>query len=199
MWALLLTFVFVACVRELFRTRRAVWGGIVFGLLVAAAVMEDSVAPELGVRHGKYLPAAALAAWVIATCTTTNMRHFGLEAACGVVSGAYVLAGFSKLRHSGLAWIDGEGVGTLLAERQLSAGFSFVRDFLIARPNLCEAGAAITLTTELAAGAFMVKSARLPIACALAVMHIGIGLTMGYWYPEWIALDLGLACMSRVE
>jgi hypothetical protein len=103
----------------------------------------------------------------------------------------YVLAGITKLRNGGAAWLTGEALGSWLAwdalrKIELGSTASPVAPFVAAHPALLQIFAIYTLIVELGAPAALVHP-RLARGWALLAwsFHAGILVTMwiGFFYP----------------
>lgn len=104
---------------------------------------------------------------------------------------AYLLAGITKLRNGGQAWLTGEALGGWLAwdalrKIELGSTASPLAPFVAARPALLQIFALYTLLVELGAPLALVH-ARASRAWAMLAwgFHAGILLTMwiGFFYP----------------
>lgn len=193
------TVVFLGALFALLRRQTAFWAMAVFSCLTIVAVGERMLAPDLGIRHGKLLPAAALLAFALCRLAAGKDARSALEACAGVIGGAYVLAGLSKLYGSGWRWFEGDGIRTLLGEHQLLSGHSPLGDLIVDRPLAGSLVATLTVLIELSGVFFLLPRLRLPLACAFSLFHAGVGATMGYWYPNWIALSWGVAILTRTS
>lgn len=129
-------------------------------------------------------------------------RRLGVELASGFVAVLYLLAGVSKIATGGLGWIDGQALTLLVAERLHDPWLPLrgLRELVTTSPRVGRALLSTALLIELAGVAFLVPRLRVAFAVAVTVMHLGIGLFMGYLYGEWMLavwgialLDLGLA------
>ena len=146
-----------------------------------------------GITHGKLMGAGVLAAWVI------GGRQRGWEYGAAVIAACYTSAALSKLAAHGLAWGDGGSLALLIAERGMMVGapLAEIREAASGRPWLCATLGRGALVIEAAGLAFLMPRWRLGYAAAVAAMHLGIGLLMGYWYLEWVALVGGIAVLTR--
>lgn len=103
----------------------------------------------------------------------------------------YVVAGISKLRAGGLAWLTGRALGEWLAfdalrKIELGSFHSPVAVWVATSPALCFVFAIFTLLVELGAPVALV-SPRLARVWSIAawLFHVGILVTMaiGFFYP----------------
>ena len=176
------------------RFQQGLAGVMAFALLALGAYLEAYRLPA-GVGHSKFLPGAALAAYLVAYLAAKRQRveqreSQGQEAACGIVGAAYALAAISKLWNSGLSWASGRFLALLIAGHSY-LGPDFAQPLRLAianNPILCRFLAATTLMIECSGPLFIWPPARKPYAIAATIMHLGIGLLMGLTYLDWIFL-----------
>lgn len=103
----------------------------------------------------------------------------------------YVVAGASKLRAGGLAWLTGKALGEWLAfdavrKIELGSFHSPVAAWVAASPSVCAVLAIFTLVVELGAPVALASPRLARIWAALAwCFHAGILVTMaiGFFYP----------------
>lgn len=103
----------------------------------------------------------------------------------------YVVAGISKLRAGGVAWLTGRALGEWLAfdavrKIELGSFHSPLAGLVATSPVLCGALAIFTLAVELGAPVALVSPRAGRVWAALAWMfHVGILATMaiGFFYP----------------
>lgn len=187
---------------------RGFWVGtsglVLVALLAAMRHVETRQWPgNLVVELGKYVPTlACLCAFLVVYAATSGMaaaqrEDCGWAAACGVGAACYALAGWAKLRTPG--WADAQHLQLLIAERSYrgSAWSRALRRWVAARVSLCGALGAVSLWGEIVGGIlFLWPEARLWVAVAMAAMHVGIFLFLGYFEPEWILLLFALAWVT---
>ncbi len=179
--------------------------GLAFVTLTGLALREAAdwgrgLVPSLG----QYGPTAAalggwLVAWLVAGSQPTDARlDAAWAAACGVLGGAYLLAGVSKVQQAGWAWVRPQHLGLVLLERS-HRGAPWqrrARRWMAHQPALCAAGAGLALLIELAGPAFCVPELRLPYAAAAGAMQLGFALLLGFWEIEWLLLLPALALLA---
>jgi len=178
---------------------------LVFIALVALARQEardwdSGVVAELG----QYGPTAAALLGFLVTYTMALLHvpeaalEAGWQGACGVVGGAYFLAGVSKVREAGLRWLHPSHLALILLERSHRGApwQRALRRRLANTPVLCAAGAGLALAIELAGPAFWVPEFRMPYAVAAGAMQVGFALILGFWELEWILLLPALALLA---
>jgi hypothetical protein len=103
----------------------------------------------------------------------------------------YVVAGVSKLRAGGIAWLTGRALGEWLAfdavrKIELGSFHSPVAVLVATSPVLCAVFAIFTLAVELGAPIALASPRLARIWCAFAwLFHVGILATMaiGFFYP----------------
>ena len=185
------------------RLHQAAAGACVFALLAAIRQLQLKAWPE---RPGFHGPAAAsLAAYLLAFLATAGSaapyrEACGWEAAAGVIAAAYSLAGLSKVKGSGTAWMKGGNLGLLIAERAhgAPAAVEALRLYVAGAPRLCRALAGFALLVQVGAFLFVLRGARAPLTVALTLFHlVGTPLLLGYLEFEWmliaVAVTLGSA------
>lgn len=143
---------------------------------------------------------AVFATWVVCWLAPTGLderarRTRAHEAACGVYAAIMFLAGFSKLRYSGLAWVDGDRHALMMLVRSFAATTALddFRGWLAAHPTLLEIGASYTLAIEFAAPLFLVPRLRKPFALAMIPLPVGLAFTFGFFPFETATIPLVLA------
>jgi hypothetical protein len=121
---------------------------------------------------------------------------------CVVIS--YMLAGWAKIDHAGLAWVRGEAVynqvaNDTLSKLRLGAFVSPLGPTLLRWPGLFAGMSVFTLIIELGALVAMLGG-RIRTAWVVGAyaMHVGIALTMGiaFPYPLW---GIAFACFFELE
>lgn len=161
---------------------------------------------DVVVRLGKYVPAAAcLLAWLMADAALFALgydadvaRPTAWNAACGVMAGAYVLAGIAKLRESGPEWVHPRYQSLLIAERGYS-GPTWVRRFrvAIARSRTASWIVGISgLAIEFAAIILVVPELRWITVGAVLAVHLGFTVLLGYFEPEWIVVIVAVVALA---
>jgi hypothetical protein len=161
---------------------------------------------DVVVRLGKYVPAAAsLLAWLIAdgvlqACgyDVEEARALAWNASCGVMAGAYVLAGIAKLRESGVQWVHPRYQSLLIAERGYS-GPRWVRSFRVAIARSRTASWVVGVSglgIEFAAIALVVPVLRWPATAAVLLVNAGFALLLGYVEVEWVAVIVAVVALA---
>lgn len=183
------------------RVQLAGWGVFVIVMLLHAVTR--SVHPDETDRtQGAQLPCASLAAWLIGTAIAPRLKRdgeaLGQALASGVVAAGYTMAAISKLRLSGLGWIDGRMLALLIWERGESAGFPFeaVRHAVGSSPALCTLGMTTVLVLEASGALFLFRRARRPYAAAMIGFHLTAGLLLGYPHLDWAVTALSWAWVA---
>jgi len=180
--------------------------GILLALISIRRVEIAQWHDDIVVRLGKYAPAGAcLAGWLAADVAlqlwgkpAAEARLLGWNASCGVMAGAYVLAGLVKLRKSGLGWVRADRQALLVAERAF-AGPRWLRSLRLAvvRSKTASLGAGIFgLGVELGAIGLVYPPARLPVAAAVLALHGGFMLLLGYFEIEWLAVLMAIVLLG---
>ncbi|MBK7579461.1 MAG: hypothetical protein IPI67_04565 [Myxococcales bacterium] len=181
-------------------------GAILLALALIRRVEIAQWHEDIVVRLGKYLPAGAcLAAWLVADLTLAvsgtpfgEARQLAWNAACGVMAGAHVLAAFTKLRLSGLAWMRADRQALLIAERAF-AGPRILRALRLAvvrSRTVSLAAGVFGLVTEALAIFFIFPGARLPVLTAVIALHLGFMLLLGYFEIEWIVVLVAVVLLA---
>lgn len=161
---------------------------------------------DIVVRLGKYVPAGAcLSGWLAADVvlqltgrSAAEARALGWNASCGVMAGAYVLAGLVKLRKSGLGWVRADRQALLVAERAF-AGPRWMRSLRLSvvrskTVSLC--AGLFGLGVELAALGLVYPPARIPVAAAVVALHGGFMLLLGYFEVEWLVVLAAIVLLA---
>lgn len=173
---------------------RLLGGGSALVLLGILRRWEVAQWPAIdAVALGKYAPAAAcLAGWVVGAAVaewsgTGSPARVGWEAAAGVVTAQYLLAVASKLRRTGLAWMDAGNHQLLVLERSFSgpAPLRALRRRAAALPRFGAVMGTYGLLSEAAFALYLFPPARLPLCALNAVLHLGFALFLGYFAVEW--------------
>lgn len=172
----------------------AILAGVALGFL---ALVEDSQWPgEVGMRHGKMLPAAGLWGWALGAGFPgfrgpQNQR--GLEGTAGVVGAVYFLAALAKIRSGGLEWVTPGTLQLLLAERAFEAPWpvSSLRWALASQPLLCGTLAISTLLVEGMGPLFLFPRWRRTFAMFITLLHGGVAVGMGFFYLPWVLFVWG--------
>lgn len=183
------------------RVQLAGWGVFVIVMLLHAVTR--SVHPDETDRtQGAQLPCATLAAWLIGTAIAPRLSRdreaLGQALASGVVAAGYTMAAISKLRLSGLGWIDGRMLALLIWERGEGAGFPFdaIRHTVGASPALATLGMTTVLVLEGSGALFLFRRARRPYAAAMIGFHLTAGLLLGYPHLDWAFTVLSWAWVA---
>ncbi len=181
--------------------------GVLMALMAIRRVEIAQWHDDVVVRLGKYVPAGAcLSGWLVADVAliasgvpVADARRLAWNAGCGVMAGAYVLAAITKVRTSGLSWVRAERQALLIAERAFW-GPPLVRGLrlAIARSRSWSTLAGLFgLGVELAALAFVVPEARVPVAAAVIALHLGFMALLGYFEIEWLVVLVALLFLGR--
>lgn len=185
------------------RGRRPDTAAAVLVALLAAGtqVMAWQAPGDTGANGATMLPGAALLAWWVGRRvgdTPDDRDRNGVEAACGVVAAAYVVAVASKLHLSGLDWASAGNLGLQIATQGHLVGepLQSLRLAAAASPALCSALGVATILIEGGAVFFVVPAARLPLATLLVAMHLGISVLMGLHHYDWMFTAVGWALVS---
>lgn len=143
---------------------------------------------------------AVFTAWVVCWLAGSGSdeparRARAHEAACGVYAAIMFLAGFAKLRYSGLAWVDGDRHAFMILERSFATttALDTFRSGLAGHPALLEIGASYTLAIECAAPLFLVPRLRKWFALAMLPLPVGLAFTFGFFPFETATIPLVLA------
>ena len=162
---------------------------------------------DIVVYLGKYVAAAAcLAAWLVAQPVlrlwgypAEEARHLGWDAACGVMAGAFTLAGLTKLREAGVRWLEAKHHALLIAERAFS-GPMWLRRLRLAvarSPHATQIIGVYGMAVELGAIAFVVPELRVAVLVALWALLIGFVVLLGYFEVEWATVALAVMLLAR--
>lgn len=188
-------------------TRPLLSGAVLLGLMAGIRQLERRMwHDEIVVKLGKYVPAAAaLLGYVVArgiaelTGQTDEVANAaGWEAGCGVMGGAFFLAGLAKLRESGMSWSKARNQAILIVERSYSGPMPVraLRKWVAASPTLCLAAGLYGFYGEFLGLLFAVSWARWPIAIFSVLLQIGITVLLGYIELEWMLIMVALALLS---
>lgn len=185
-----------------------VWVGIALFVAMLAIRRAEIVQwkGDIVVRLGKYVPTAAcLLAWLVAQpallfagYAEEEARVLGWDAACGVMAGAYVLAGIAKLRESGVQWAESKYQALLVAERAF-AGPAIVRStrLAVARSRFASRIVGIAgLATEFLAIGLVVPVLRPIVVALVLVLHAGFVVLLGYAEYEWVVVIVSIVLMA---
>lgn len=153
---------------------------------------------DIVVRLGKYVPTAAcMLGWLVTQLVLGAMgyeeaeRHqLGWDAACGMLAGAYVLAGIAKVRQSGWVWTHPKYQALLLAERGF-IGPPWVRKVRLAAARSRPVASVIGISgflIEFVAAAYVIPAARPVVLAAVILLHLGFMLLLGYFEFEWVVV-----------
>lgn len=176
------------------RQRSNVWAPLVAFLLVGAFATAQNAAWPDGevVQHGKLLPAT-----VLLLMAAARWRFRGDEAratetwvdlAAGAAGALYFWSAVSKLWASGIWWAWNSNLPLLVLERSYGMyGGGLLQPLrAVAASHTALAVTALVVLIWEAAGALLVFPAlRMRLAAGFTVMHLCIGVLMGYWYVEW--------------
>ena len=185
--------------------RQALAGVILLFLMAALRRLEVRQWPgNIVVGLGKYVPTAAalggyLLGWILTADRPLPEREaWGWEGACGVMAGAYLLAGIAKLRESGSSWISGVNIALLVAERSFTGPrpVQALRRWAVGQPWLCRFSGVYGLVIELAVVVFIVPELRWAVTVAIVLLQVAILVLLGYWELEWIVLTVALTLAS---
>jgi hypothetical protein len=167
----------------------------------------ESSVHQLATDHGQgsQEPFTTLIAWLIGVAIAPRLgkdrERLGSALACGVVASGYTMAGLSKLWHSGLGWVDGRAMALMMYERIPGAWppFAELRGFVAGHVTLAGLSMAVALVVELAGFLWLFRPARRPMMVAAVVMHVAIGIFLGYFHPDWAmtAIAWGVAAGGR--
>lgn len=124
------------------------WASLLLGMMAGVRQLERRVwHDDIVVKLGKYVPAAAAllghslarGALLLLDRAPAEAEAAGWEAACGVLGGAFFLAGLAKLRESGFDWVPARHEALLIAERAYSGApaLRWLRRRVAATPWLC--------------------------------------------------------------
>ena len=118
----------------------------------------------------------------------------GLEAMCGVAGAMYMIACWSKLQGSGLAWASATNLSTHITIHAYG-GEPWLRPLRLAVadvPLLTGTFGVLTLLLEGGGFLFAVPRLRPFLAVGLVGLHAGIGLFMGLHHYDWMLTALAL-------
>lgn len=105
----------------------------------------------------------------------------------------FFAAGLSKIRQSGLAWMDpGNMRDLLLANLFIQAPPTRWASWIASSDALCSIAAAVTIVVELSAlPAIFFRVVRVPVVIALLMLQAGISVLMGiYFLPHLVGYAL---------
>lgn len=199
-------------------------GSLVAALSVATAWMRRPILPIVGIfaiysvyafvehnydataftlTHGKYLPGngalmLALGLWWGRDDPDGGWRR-GVDYACGIVAALYVWAGMIKLMVGGLAWASQGNIGMLVLERSfiVSGALSHVRLGAASIPGFVNALGTLAVLIEVSGLTMLIPEWRLRFALTVTLMHLSIGMLLGYFFVEWCLFSIAMALMSR--
>jgi hypothetical protein len=178
---------------------------VAFGVLFLYAHVEVSLNEGAdNVMHGKFLPGGALLGWLIGSWSTRlRDRRLGakrgVELAAGVAAGLYLWAAMIKLLSSGADWSRTVNLPLLVLERSYTSegAVSALRRFIGLRPWLGSVLAYGALSVEFAGVSMLWPRYRRIFATTAMIMHLCIGVLMGYWYVEWWITLWAIAVWTR--
>jgi hypothetical protein len=184
-----------------------VWAGLLLGMMAGVRQLERRVwHDDIVVKLGKYVPAAAAllghsvarGALLLLDRPPAEAEAAGWEAACGVLGGAFFLAGLAKLRESGFDWVRARHQALLIAERAYSGApaLRWLRRRVAATPWLCLAAGLYGFYGEFLGLLFAFSWARWPVAVFSVALQIGITVLLGYVELEWLLILIALALLS---
>lgn len=183
------------------------WAGLLLAMMAGVRHLERRVwHDEIVIKLGKYVPAAAaLLGHSLARGGLLLLDHppaeaeaAGWEAACGVLGGAFFLAGLAKLRETGFDWVRARHQALLIAERAYSGApaLRWLRRRVAATPWLCLAAGIYGFYGEFFGLLFAVPWARWPVAIFSVALQVGITVLLGYVELEWLLILIALALLS---
>ena len=183
------------------------WAGGLLALMAGIRQLERRVwHDEIVVRLGKYVPAAAAllghslvrGALLWQGLPPEVAESAGWEAACGVLGGAYFLAGLAKLRESGLEWVRFSHHAILIAERAYTGPewLQRLRRFVASSPRICYAAGLYGFYGEFLGLLFIFPLARWPVAIGSVLLQLGITVLLGYVEVEWLLIMVALALLT---
>lgn len=156
-------------------------------------------APGPGLHHS-YLPGMMLLALATAFLlfrSPQQRMRFGLGMSYVFVAIAYTLAAASKVRQSGLAWLDGDNLLMWLTRNQVhriskeqSYEFNVLQEYVMDNPVLGTVVLSPGLVVESLAFLFLFKRIRPYYAALLLMMHVGIAGLMKIYFPFNMAILL---------
>ena len=153
---------------------------------------------DIVVRLGKYVPTAAcMLGWLVTQLVLGGLGYeeaeryrLGWDAACGMLAGAYVLAGIAKVRQSGWVWTHPKYQALLLDERGF-IGPQWVRKIRLAAARSKPVSGFIGISgflIEFVAAAYVIPAARPVVLAGVVLLHIGFIVLLGYVEIEWIVV-----------
>lgn len=156
----------------------------------------DFVVRHRGCEHSHLLTMDVLFTYSIVglLCGGPSAERTAWEACCAMIGAVYTLAGLSKLKSSGLYWINAEYLRLLVTSGSIqSAGaIHAIRIALGHSPLFAFAASAYTLLVELCGFTMLRRSWRPYYTTALLPLHFGFFLGMGIFWPQQIILVAAL-------
>jgi hypothetical protein len=157
-------------------------------------VLEACLASRGKVQHNALpllLVAGVVALAPIASRDDETSVRWGwpVRTSIAVVTGIYFLTGFQKLVSSGPAWVFSDNLRNVLYAAPLGdhAPTDAVSRAIADRAWLARAVALFTITVELGGLAALAwVRARRAYVLAIAVLHLGVYLTLGLDYSLWV-------------
>jgi hypothetical protein len=143
----------------------------------------------LGLAVLAFAPCAdvwAISARRVAAPAPAWQYHWSLMLVQVLVAEIYVLAGFHKLHHAGLAWMGADNLRRWLLALSLHeplAVHTTLARFLASHPSLCVAAGAGTVLLELSFPLVLFsRPARRVLVPAAAALHVGILFSMNIFF-----------------
>lgn len=186
-WAAIL---FLVCLMLFILRRAHLWAGIaVCALLWLSNFAFNPQAQE----HAHVMPIAVLFAYMAASLLrglSPAAEETAWEASCAIIGAAYTMAGLSKLRYSGLDWVNDHHLRVLMANTAASSeGFlGQLRAWLSQSPLFALLGSFYALAVELSGIAMLSRRLRPYYAAAILFLHLQIYLGMGILWPDQVLM-----------
>jgi hypothetical protein len=166
--------------------------------------------PSEGLHHSHLLGMCLLAiALAFRLFETENLRlRFALGATYLLVGVAYLLAALSKLRGTGVDWVDGRNLQMWLAMNQVHRiskdqdfDFNAVQELVMSHGWLGTAILALGLLVELAGPAICLRRIRPHYTAAVLLMHLGIAVVFKiyFWWNMGLLVLLGYPWPARID
>lgn len=201
-WVALLGVHVAAAVAFLLRWREAVAGAVLLACLAVEVSLELSVRQIFMPHLETMLASDVLLAWLIGLgvgrlrgLEGAARDRFAHEVTAGVFGALLTISALSKLRLSGLGWVDGPTHCAVIYEHALMASgpLATFRFAVADTYALCSAGAVYALLTELLGVLFVLPALRKPHALAVVLLFAFLAVFQGIWEVSWALMAVGLA------
>lgn len=151
------------------------------------------------------LPGAALVAYALGRLLARRRGRpaaavdaVGIDAASGVATACYAIAGGDKLLSSGLSWASDANLSMHMMVHSFGSapGLGPLRQAVATTPWVASVAGTGTLLIECGFAFFVAPRLRRALAAAAVAMHVGIGVAVGLHHYDWMFFTLGLGLLG---